>query len=490
MSSPSPQPPRSVSISPPNTPPLTPAGAAGTPRSDRESSASRSGTSPIPVPLIVPRYQKKTRMHNEMSTTDTAKSAVQPISATEMLRQRSIEALTIRSGKVSYGDEISYQAYAMYRHGRHQYHTTSVGYSSEGDLVLTKEEISSSSEAEPNRFERQYVAVTGAVCLNPRAKRALTDDEMTSRRKVNPSKLKKYPGVKAPRNKKLRNRLMNDHFANTIAREIKRKAKEDEPKGSEEGVDDAAVPCFPECRAVSETLHKAPDKFDAIVNKFKVSPTMRPTSIEKHPDSAEFRFMQLSQRLKDEIKHAVKNSETLTGVIAELETAFSGYITEMNRYSMDSSTHSNGSKGSGGGSPLAPAPAACGGVSPGMKPSCPPLELFLHDSYCRLICYGVAQYYRLNCASEEFEGAEEGVKKTIVTLPAKSDVALPMQSLLSFLKGRPAMEKFSLDDDGAMDPPEFQPEELTKTQRKKMKKLRTAGVHQSPSKPSKPRGEE
>lgn len=368
------------------------------------------GTSPIPtisVPLITPRYQRKTRTKNAMEVTDSTSSEENTFSATELLRQRSVEALNIRHGCATYGEHVRFHAYALYRHGSRAIVTQSVGYSSDGDLVLQRQDVSESdSDMIAHRVRSE---VGGAVCLDPTARRPLTDTEAASSKKINASKLKKYPGVKCPKNRKIRNRLRNDHFANPFAREVYNAVCED--SGTDEG-EMQARPVFAQAPStLTSLLHKDEDVQMAALERKGVSPLLRPSAApaEADPNSPEARFLLLSAKLRDELKRAL-GSEVLTALIVELEKRFAAFITR-----------------SGGSSRAASNPEADGDDRK-------PLTIEGLDGYGRLICHGVAAFYKLNSQSAD---ADNGERVTQVTMPKKAaNVQLPTSTLLEFMKRR------------------------------------------------------
>ena len=170
----------------------------------------------ISVPLIVPRYQKKTRTPQAMGVTESSDDR-ETISS--KWRKMQDEELHVMNAGAEYSEKIRFHAYELFRHGKHQIHSNSVGYSSDGDLVMVREEISEVSDADGS-VRRRLCAIGSAVCLNPAAKRPLTDDDVAQGVSLQSLRFRKYPGIKCPKNKKIRNRIMNDHFATIEARKI------------------------------------------------------------------------------------------------------------------------------------------------------------------------------------------------------------------------------------------------------------------------------
>jgi hypothetical protein len=316
-----------------------------------------------------------------MNVTDSFPAQQSPSGA---LRQETTEHMTIQNGPMQYGQEVHFHTYDVYRHGKHQIHTRSVGYSSDGELVMTREDYSESSDVD-NKFTRKRTEISEPTVLDPRARRPLTDKEMESTHKLhmNRPRYKKYPGIRIPRNRKVRNRLLNDYFAHEFAREILMKAKEFRKNRPEEPVT-ASGPSFTDLpkaviRAFDlegeeqllefERLHVHPDV---------VAPQVRSVRPPPHPDSPEGRFQVLNTRLRGELQHAL-SSEFLTQQIEDLEVHFANFI-------KDGRTTSES------------------------------LVFYFKDGYGRLICHGVAAYYLLVSESRiVMDGS--GVKLTYVSLP-------------------------------------------------------------------------
>lgn len=433
---------------------------------------------PLPVPLIVPKYQKKTRTHNEMVVTDRAgeAAAAEHRSPADALRQRSVEALTVRTPHHTHEEAIRYHSYAVFRHGR-QFHSASVGYSSDGDLVLWRSEVAEPDKAAGGassalRVRRVRADVTGAVCLNPQARRGLSEDEAQSRRRVPPGRLKKYPGVKCPKNRRIRNRLMNDHFATAAGRRIYEQANDGNNGNSEwtddEEADDAAASGFaPAPASFLRLLHREERVQQRALERKGVSPVLMasaPSCMDggasgppasplgcvpsRDPNSAEARYKALPNRCKDELLRAVQTSEFMDCFVAGLEARFAGLIQQA---ALTSSPQTPSQE------PRSPTPVGCGAATlgKGTSPTTPissmsssaatalaavaqvPGEsdtsvcMALRDGYGRLVCHGVALYYRLQSSS--FDCPLTRRRLTRVSLPARRP-ELPSQTLLSFLK--------------------------------------------------------
>lgn len=339
----------------------------------------------------------------------------------DMRNAAAVEDLAIRHGNHQYQETVSFHTYATYRHGKHQIQTASVGYSSEGDLVLYQEDYATVSESEMG-LQRRGKQISDAVCLNPQAKRPLTDvEELLPKNKIKGNRFKKYPGIKCPKNRKLRNRLINDHFACGMARQLyeahfRRKHGAGDGDASGCDSDDAVEPAFP---MLPESVHGFVVHVDEEKHRKELEKrglaldgTTLTTKEEVDPNSGEARFSALNSRLKEELKNAL-GSEFLTQQIMDLEAYFAEYIT---RYAPTSPTTSN----TAGGSP-------------------PPMIFVFRDGYGRLVCHGVAAYYLLNSASAT---ADDGTRQTIVTLPSKAKgkaaggMELPHTTLLTVLQRR------------------------------------------------------
>lgn len=335
------------------------------------------------VPLITPRYQKKSRTNRHMNVTDSFPEQQTPSGA---LRQATTEQMTIQNGPMQYSQEMHFHTYDVYRHGKHQIHTRSVGYSSDGDLVMTREDYSEPSDVD-NGFVRKRTEISEPTVLNPHARRPLTDQEMEGNRKIhiNRPRYKKYPGIRIPKNRKVRNRLLNDYFAHEMAREILVKAQEFR-KNKPEELETTTTP-GPSFTDLPKAVLRAFDlegeeqllEFERLhVHPDVVAPQTRNVRPPPHPDSPEGRFQALNTRLRGELQHAL-NSEFLTQQIEDLEVHFANFIKD-------------------------------GATTPES------LVFHFKDGYGRLICHGVAAYYLLVSESHTVMDGS-GVKLTYVSLP-------------------------------------------------------------------------
>ncbi|EPY22793.1 hypothetical protein STCU_08126 [Strigomonas culicis] len=314
-----------------------------------------------------------------MEITDNFESHVTPA---EALREQTTENLTIQNGHMSYDQEMHFHTYDVYRHGKHKIVSRSVGYSSEGDLVVNREDISEPSDVDMG-FNRKVTTLCDATVLDPRARRPLTDTELGSHRKIkiNRPRYKKYPGIHAPRNKKLRNRLLNDHFASEMGREILAQARAQRAKDGVLADSPAVAPTFadlpPEVLAAFDLEGEAQER---AMERLGVAPTVHrrheASSAPVDVDAPEYRFHLLNTRLRGELQHAL-NSEYLTKQIEDLEALFVEYIQR--------------------------------------GPTEESLVFHFRDGYGRLVCHGVATYYQL--VSESRLSADGSVKHTYVCLP-------------------------------------------------------------------------
>ncbi|KAG5493923.1 hypothetical protein JKF63_01755 [Porcisia hertigi] len=368
-----------------------------------ETNTPPSSSRTTAVPLITPRYQKKSHTVRHMNVTDSFPGQQTPSGA---LRQEATERMTIQNGPMQYSQEVHFCTYDVYRHGKRQIHTRSVGYSSDGDLVMTREDYSEPSDVD-NGFVRKRSEISEPTVLDPQARRPLTDKEVHSKHKIhlNRPRYKKYPGIRAPKNRKVRNRLLNDHFAHEMAREILktarnwRKVKPEEPRA-------AVQPSFTDLP--KSVLHAFDLEGEEQLQEFErlrihpqvLAPQLRNVRAPPDPDSPEGRFQGLNTRLRGELQHAL-NSEFLTQQIEDLEVHFRDYT-----------------KG--------------GATSPES------LVFLFRDGYGRLICHGVASYYLLVSESRTVMDGS-GAKLTYVSLPKTRRhgvraVNLPHVPLLFVLK--------------------------------------------------------
>ncbi|RNE98999.1 hypothetical protein TraAM80_08462 [Trypanosoma rangeli] len=347
------------------------------------------------VPLIQPRHQKKQRSCRYIEVTDSAEDR---FSATSALREHTKERLTVHNGPMTYAQEMYFHPHELYKHGKHQIHTSSVGYSSGGDLVLTREAVSEPSDVDMG-FLRRRAEIDRAICLDPKARRPLFEDEKKKKLHLNAPRYRKYPGIRAPRNRKERNRLLNDYFANEYARKIMDKYRERQAKG--EGDSDASPIVRPAFGNLPPFFYKMLDLDEDAQTRIleRCGVDMRPfsTHVPKDPDSGEARFQGMNLRLRSELVHAL-SSEFLTRQIDDLERAFAAFIAEENVNK--------------------------------------PLVYNFRDGYGRLVCHGVAAYYNLVSESQQ---QPDGSKITVVSWPkrkkhASVPLTLPHVSLMNMLR--------------------------------------------------------
>ncbi|ORC93566.1 uncharacterized protein TM35_000014430 [Trypanosoma theileri] len=349
------------------------------------------------VPLITPRYQKKQRTNRHIEVTDSSSDR---ISATEALQQHMREVLTVKNGPISYEQEMFFHPYELYRHGKNKIHVSSVGYSSECDLVVTREAISEPSDVDLG-FVRRRAEIHKAICLDPKARRPLTESESQKKKlRLNSGKFRKYPGIRAPKNRKERNRLLNDYFATEYARKIMDKYRERQENGDDEG--DTSPPVRPVFGKLPSSFYDILDLDEDAQTRAleRVGVYQHPVvnNVPKDPDSGESRFQGMNARLRGELIHAL-NSEFLSQQIDDLERSFISYISEGNPNK--------------------------------------PLMYNFRDGYGRLVCHGVAAYYNL---VSESQYQPDGTKITVVSWPKKKkkkdckSLALPHMTLMQLLR--------------------------------------------------------
>ena len=451
-----------------------------------------------------------------------------------LLAERTKEELHMRQGRVMHDDTVQFKTYAVFRHGAHHVVQQSVGYSSDGDLVLDKTEAYQSADnarhGSQGQLTRVGVEVDAKVCLNdPKAKpkdyHTDGDAALDARRYKH---LKKYPGVKNPKNKKVRNRLRNDHMAAGEGRFLY-KASVDDSDDDDDAVGFKRTPIFgaiPD--SIRKTLHREEGAHDAELEKLGLDadticdPLPPPASAMrsgggacagggKHHElvdasAAAARFNQLPANLKGELHHAMTTT-FMPQFIQELDQRFARFISGVDEPvpvtvgggtaspCTETATVSAGTAGSeepfpsaaAGAAPqrhadpqgaslsppstlspttpvnlssgTSPTPAGAptpGGGSGGVggkkgklggkkgsrKGSAPTggrtLEVICADGYGRLVCHGVAQYYRLFSASETRRDPSTGqdVRVTVVSCPKKTQsLPPPSMSLHDYLMG-------------------------------------------------------
>lgn len=366
----------------------------------------------VSVPISHPRYERKTRLNRTMAVTDST-SEDTGRSPADYLSQRSTEILNVRQGPVTHGETIRYQAYACYRTGSRRTHTQSVGYSSDGDLVLMRRDVSESGTS-VNSHRRTAVGVDGAVCLNPRARPVdpkVDGEEPTGRWEKRLRRLPKYPGVRCPKNRKTRNRLINDHLAIPALRKQFELAHDD---SDPEGLREPAQPHFEALPATLDWVRDTTERAEA-ERLAKLGAEKKPVMAKQQQlstESSEFRFMQLSSRLKSELRHAM-TTDFMPGFIADVEAKLEALISDDQL-----------------------------GVC---TPPADVTSIVCRDGYARLLTHGIAGYYKLTSVSVD---SVEG-RNTRVTLPKKR-VPLPDQRLTAFLRGERPSES---PNPGPVSPP-------------------------------------
>ncbi|CCW66592.1 unnamed protein product [Phytomonas sp. Hart1] len=372
---------------------------------------------PLPVPLITPRHPRNPRWGRTLTLTNVARA---PLSANAALHDRATETLAIRAGPHRYAQALHFHAYGLYKPGGRQLHRRSLGYSPEGDLVLTREDYSETSDGDL-WFTPRCTLLSQPTVLDPAARRPMTDTELalTSTRRGGWGQFKKYPGIYTPVNKKRRNRLLNDYFATPMGIELLEKNRawrrennrkhlnkekgEDEDDDNDEEEDKDMRPLRPFFTDLPPSVQRVFEKADEAqaweLAKLGVkSPTGSAQSM-RDPDSAEVRFQALNTRLRGELHHAL-NSEFLCSQIEDLDVCFAEMIKRAS--TLDS------------------------------------LVFRFRDGYGRLLCHGVAAYYQL--VSESRQLSDEFTKITVVSFPqSKKDGVrvpnLPLLPLLHVLRG-------------------------------------------------------
>lgn len=341
------------------------------------------------VPLITPRYQKKYRFYRSMNVTDSIPETKTPSDA---LQHQASEEIDIQNGPFNYKETVHFHTYNLFRHGKGKIVSRSVGYSSDKDLVMFREEMSEASDVDT--LVKKNTTIYSSTVLNPRSQAPLTDSELQSKRFRRFKK--KYPGIHAPRNRKIRNRLMNDFFATSESRPLLDKAREFREEGGDEVV---TRPFFgPLPKELEDTFDIIRDEDAQAAERYwtlhpKVAATL-------DPDSAEARLQLLNTRLRSDLQRAL-SSEFLSKQIADLEATFTQFIER----------GESGEK----------------------------LVMRFRDGYGRLVSHGVATYYKLLSTSITVDDGDNGeVKLVQVGFPkARKGVSpmapLPLQTLTTAL---------------------------------------------------------
>lgn len=334
---------------------------------ERANSSATQGGNDVEVPLITPRYQRRHRVVRRMNVTDST-PAVQKTSS--LLHNRTTECMTIKQGPLEYTEKVHFQTYELFRHSKGRIHTRSVGYSEDGDFVMFREDLSQATD-DVKAAVRRTAEIYNPTVLDPSAKApsAVMDDASSSSMPSRQTK-KKYPGIRAPRNKKIRNRLCNDFFASDVAKPILDQAREyekEEEREAKEGMY-SSKPIF--C-ALPHPLDQGFDVQDAkdakIAEKYWSQQRKLPPS-PVDPNSPEARLQLLNTRLRAEVQRAL-SSKFLSQQMEDLEANFILFISSHNANTNNHSSTSGAAKKS--------------------------LVFNFQNGYSRLICHGIATYYGL-----------------------------------------------------------------------------------------------
>ncbi|CCW60590.1 unnamed protein product [Phytomonas sp. EM1] len=322
-----------------------------------------------------------------MVITDSCPAAPSPAAA---LRQRCTETLRVEDGPRHFAAAVHFHPYDLFKTTRRRVQRRSVGYTPTGDLVLTREEISDTSDGDLRLARRGEVVISQPTVLDPAARRA-----------------RRYPGVYAPRNKKRRNRLLNDYFATPMGIALLEQsrtwrgaanAKEEDEEDDDDDDGDGARrfrPFFVDLPpALLRSLGRGEEEKGAEGGR-----PPPPPPPPRDPDAAEVRFQALHTRLRGELHHAL-NSEFLHAQIEDLDVCFT-------RMLQDGETSEV-------------------------------LVFRFRDGYGRLLCHAVAAYYQL--VSESRQLPDGMGKLTYVAFPRskKGGVRvpnLPQLPLIHVLRG-------------------------------------------------------
>jgi hypothetical protein len=367
-------------------------------------------SSELEVPLVVPRSRKLrnkglfpiTVSTGATSTSDSASSPC-PVGPSELMKRVSKEALTIRPGVAfdPHVEPVKFRQYALYRYGTHHTHCRSVGYSSDGDLVLSREQVSRGAADSLGIGAPVASRIDGAVCLVQGEKRgfSVSDHEGV----VKEAMLPKYPGVKVPKSRRNRNRLRNDHLLTPEA--VRRCAGVEPPTAVSRSAtideDQLSVGAGDICGETA-SVQRTEDAF-AVCSKGPVFPSfeeIRPKFLEADMDQednlrgttqpprwrrsrnggnspeeeAERRIVAMPAKLKAELA-GILRSEKLSALVQDLEGRFASLIEHGDADSV--------------------------------------LCLTLGDGYQRLVCHCTAAYYQLVSNSV----TTNGERTTVVALP-------------------------------------------------------------------------
>ena len=460
----------------------------------------------VAVPQVVPIFPRRRRAMPVVSVTeggavDESFRLSDRVGGGPTSSARRTEQLTVNykgGGKLE--EDVRYHTYAMFRHGKRQVVTESVGYNVRGDFVVQKSEKAQLTST--NRAVRKHVSVDHAVCLDPKSKTEVSSDDDPS----GPTRLeRRYPGVKCPKNQRTRNRLINDHFASASAHPL-REATMD---GRHDHINDdvTATPAFgPIPSTLRRILDIEDDDQDKLLSTFQLTPAACPVMSSQQPlvagtmdvNSAHWRFSQLPAKIRSELRHAME-TDFMPGFIQDIEEKCAALIRTAAAAAQGELQAAGGTKAAGGSRRASPEPRGASSATVGIDTTSHPpatgtpttaardIELQCRDGYGRLMCHGVAMYYHLQsksasrttapppaCAiasdpqldaatarqtsSKPARAAAAGEERfTTISLPKKRVPALPAAPLTSFLRaggGRsPMPQGFALIGVSPLPPP-------------------------------------
>eukprot|EP00659_Diplonema_papillatum_P021386 gene21386-32890_t len=302
-------------------------------------------------------------------------------------------------------DLMTFVPFALFKQGD-KVHTKSIGYHSDGDVVLIKEDISSNSDSEVKNPKKQRSASSSRLTTTHRIEHTLNEDRIAKRG------IRAMPGVAGPKGKSKHRRWRNQFF---IGEDFNRLDEADlrptritktdfqelfthrtptafsfhEEDG---GLNTKWSPFVEVTEEQQAKLLKQCTPLSASQNNYKAGSPLTPTS----------RWGRISKPLRAELVRLRNNRDQF---IEAVEERLLQYIGAIDQSHVDC---------------LEPAP----------------LVLQFDDGYHRMLCHGIVTYYLLNSVSET--DPDTDTRYTMVT-PSKTPeypFPLPTKSLLEHISAQ------------------------------------------------------
>eukprot|EP01059_Diplonema_ambulator_P034828 TRINITY_DN7_c0_g2_i10.p1 TRINITY_DN7_c0_g2~~TRINITY_DN7_c0_g2_i10.p1 ORF type:complete len:384 (+),score=57.45 TRINITY_DN7_c0_g2_i10:507-1658(+) len=308
------------------------------------------------------------------------------------------------------GEMMTFVPFAHFKSGN-QVHTKSVGYHSDGDVILFKEDVSS-SDSELKRGERKKFVLT----TSHRVEQPLNQDKIEARG------IRAFPGVTGPKGKQKHRRWRNQFFVDedvvALLEESGHKPSS-RPKITKEQFQDL----FTHRTATDFGFYNSDGEVDRrwepfieiteekqaiLLEKYNKGKTAKPpqdTTLTSNTTVSQ-RWNRIGKPLRSELVRLKGKRDTF---FKPVETRLLEYIKAIDRSKED-----------------------CTEVDP--------LVLKFDDGYHRLLCHGVVTYYGLFSVSET---GDDGDRYTLVHPPKRCPTPFPVpeMSLLDYLTAEPTVKQ-------------------------------------------------